>query len=646
MSDQEYLINSTTANDQLDSTQAVFGDGRILAAWLSAEGGDFPTEVRVRILNPDGSVGSPDFTINTRGEEQNQVSLTTLPDGNVLVAWSSTDLIGGISDIHARVVDSDGTVGSEFILNSGSNEVTAAAATLADGETLVASTAFTSGAGSPSDIVGHFVDAGGQPLGSEFTINGAVSGQQFQPAVAAMHDGDAFVTWVSSQGQSANVLVGRILNPDGTANTADFKISSSDATDQLGSQVTALANDNVLVTWSSGNAIEGRMFDAHGTALGQDFLISPAGGNGVSSFDSSVTALADGRAVVTWDQHSGSSDGVYAQVVNADGTMSSPEFIVNTSTGLGETAPHVTELPNGQIFVTWTSSEGIDQDIHGRVLTLDGTISGTEGKDALFGSAGADEIFGAGGNDALTGHGGDDFLSGGTGHNFLWGNADNDTFLGGAGIDSFAGGSGIDTVLYQNSTSGVTVDLATHTGSGGDAQGDTYDSIENVVGSAFKDALTGDATANHLAGGMGNDNLTGGDGNDELDGGDGNDHLWGNQGNDTLNGGAGADVLAGGAGADTFVFKATQDSMPSRPDEITDFSSAQGDHIDLSAIDANTQTAGAQHFTFIGDAAFTDIAGQLRYANNMLEGDVDGNGTPDIRIHVNVAALHSADLIL
>ncbi len=80
-----------------------------------------------------------------------------------------------------------------------------------------------------------------------------------------------------------------------------------------------------------------------------------------------------------------------------------------------------------------------------------------------------------------------------------------------------------------------------------------------------------------------------------------------------LRGGAGKDTLTGGIGGDRFVFAATGDSVTgANADRITDFSRAQGDRIDLSAIDANTGAAGNQAFTFIGSGAFTHHAGQLR----------------------------------
>lgn len=55
--------------------------------------------------------------------------------------------------------------------------------------------------------------------------------------------------------------------------------------------------------------------------------------------------------------------------------------------------------------------------------------------------------------------------------------------------------------------------------------------------------------------------------------------LAGDWGNDTLNGGSGNDWLSGGSGADVFVFDAAFGC-----DTITDFSTYNGDRIDLSSL--------------------------------------------------------------
>jgi len=152
--------------------------------------------------------------------------------------------------------------------------------------------------------------------------------------------------------------------------------------------------------------------------------------------------------------------------------------------------------------------------------------------DFLTGSETDNWIFGDGGNDRLVGLDGDDELVGGDGH---------DELLGGRGADTLDGGAGDDTAVYSSATSAVSASLKQPTSNTGDAAGDTYSSIENLLGSRYSDTLSGSDTANVLRGANGADELIGHSGDDELLGMQGADVLIGGQGADTLNGGAGVD---------------------------------------------------------------------------------------------------------
>jgi Ca2+-binding RTX toxin-like protein len=107
-----------------------------------------------------------------------------------------------------------------------------------------------------------------------------------------------------------------------------------------------------------------------------------------------------------------------------------------------------------------------------------------------------------------------------------------------------------------------------------------------------------------------------------------------------LIGGAGTDHMTGGAGNDMFAF-ANGDfggATTATADEIVDFTSGQ-DTIDLSAVDANSLLGGDQAFAFIGTAAFSNTAGELRYeqlsGNTYLTGDTNGDGIADFMVKVD-----------
>src|SRR5215813_2820469 len=165
-------------------------------------------------------------------------------------------------------------------------------------------------------------------------------------------------------------------------------------------------------------------------------------------------------------------------------------------------------------------------------------LTGSDNADDLFGGAGSDSIAGNAGDDRLFGEQGYDNLSGGAGNDSLFGGQDGDSLEGGPGADYLDGGDGIDEVTYRTAPSGVTASLASG-GTGGDAAGDVYVSIENMWGSNFDDVLEGDDQAN---------SIFGLDGNNVIRGGGGNDQLYGGSGNDTFYGGAGADRIDGAGG--------------------------------------------------------------------------------------------------
>lgn len=126
--------------------------------------------------------------------------------------------------------------------------------------------------------------------------------------------------------------------------------------------------------------------------------------------------------------------------------------------------------------------------------------------------------------------GGRDFLDGGDGDDTLYGNGGDDTLKGGAGGDMLHGGEGRDTASYIDSEEAVQVNLNNGKGKKGDADGDEYVSIENVLGSANEDKVRGDDGDNRLNGYHGDDKIQGGDGNDALVGHAGADDLDGGNG--------------------------------------------------------------------------------------------------------------------
>ncbi|MEQ6250932.1 calcium-binding protein [Sulfitobacter sp. HNIBRBA3233] len=102
-----------------------------------------------------------------------------------------------------------------------------------------------------------------------------------------------------------------------------------------------------------------------------------------------------------------------------------------------------------------------------------------------------------------------------------------DVFVLSQGAETVDGGAGRDRIVFRSELDGTGVNMSLLRGRGweGDAAGDHYTGIEDVVGTAYNDTITGDHGDNLLRGGVGDDILIGNDGDDYLDGGGGTDRV-------------------------------------------------------------------------------------------------------------------------
>lgn len=261
----------------------------------------------------------------------------------------------------------------------------------------------------------------------------------------------------------------------------------------------------------------------------------------------------------------------------------------------------------------------------------------------LTGSAFGDTLTGSTGQNVLRGNGGDDSLNGSNNNDQLFGGDGDDTLIGSEGADIINGGTNTavgDTVSYTNSAGFVTVDLLAGTATGsGHGTGDTLIGIENIIGSAFDDSLTGNNLSNVLTGGSGLDTLTGRGGADTLNGQNGDDTFIGGGGADSNNGGGGThdkmDYAASGAAVSVDLRPAglgvggdAQNDIWTGIEDVT--GSAFGDTLIGSSV-ANILLGG------LGDDLFSGGAGA-----DTLNG---GGGTHDAAYYESSTAGVNVDLL-
>ena len=304
----------------------------------------------------------------------------------------------------------------------------------------------------------------------------------------------------------------------------------------------------------------------------------------------------------------------------------------------------ITKAGNDEIHLTLTNTWVNAGD------GADWVKSKVEGANRIDLGGGADTYIGNGfaknnRHDEVYGGAGDDTMTVFTRQSEYWGGGGKD-YISSAGYwNLLVGGDGNDTVSYMAQDDdkylkgwGVDLDLGREFAKTGEGRREDILKFENAEGTSYGDGLVGSKGDNKLWGMGGNDDIWGMKGDDKLYGGDGKDFLYGGNGRDELTGGKGPDHLWGGNGNDTFIFAAANEmGKGNKADVIEDFEN--GDKIDLS---------GVANFDFIGDSSFSASgSAELRFKNEVLQGDIDGDGNVDFEIKVkDVNALKDGDFIL
>jgi hypothetical protein len=563
----------------------------------------------------DRRAGGPDGTDNVRNVENVQFA-----DG----ARRAQDL-KPIANPREFLITTTGGYGYRYGYRV-ENPVTA----LGGGRFVVTWTDGSQTGGDTSDwaVRGQIFNADGGKAGGEFLVNTTTVGWQYASAVTALGGGRFVVTWMNGSQTDPWVrdVRGQIFNADGGKAGGEFLVNATTADYQGESAVTALGGGRFVVTWTDGSqtggdtwdsSVRGQIFNADGGKAGGKFLVNTTTYSSPGSSSSAVTALGDGRFVVTWSdlsQTGGDTSGwaVRGQIFNADGGKAGGKFLVNTTAADSQFNSAVTALGDGRFVVIWDDESQTGGDTSGWAVR--GQIFNADG-----GKAGGEFLV----NTTTDGDQGDQYESAATAlgdGRFIVTWSDFSRRGGGTwgwavrGQIFNADGSRYNGEFLVNTTTADRQFNSAVTSLGDGRFVVTWaDGVSTVRGGIFSLDFPGD---DYFSGGAGADSLAGFAGNDTLDAG---------AGNDQLDGGTGGDLLIGGVGLDTFVIK-----QGFGRDTITDFGA----------------TAANQDLLQVSTSVFTAMQ-TFMAASRQVGADVIVTATPNDVLtlkNVTLASLDATDL--
>jgi hemolysin type calcium-binding protein len=425
----EFLVNTSTKASQFAPCITALSGGRVVVLWKDAVDpvGKVAGFIRGQIFNADGSKAGNEFVVHTSLSYIDKVThagesvthsvgnVVALPNGGFAVLsfegfyndfdWAVSTLTEVITFYSANGTEVASTSGrlTGTTFSSGHSEMEV----LRNGRVVVVTHTVPEFGDERSSV--RIYSANGTPLFSA-DITSAAAGRRLDEVCPLATNG-FMVLWTESETSPDSTIVGQIYSNGGAAIGTEFQVADlGSSPDEI--VASALPDGTVIVIWLDDGNVMGQLLNADGSKSGDQFTIHGLGLAGTAT----VSALADGRFVVSWDQ---------ANLAHTD----------------SEVFAQIYDSRLGPIDLNGTAQND--------------SFVGTAFDDTILGSFGHDTIAGGAGNDRLYGENGNDSISGGEGHDTLSGNSGNDRLNGGAGNDTMSGSSGND--LYTVDSDGDVV---------------------------------------------------------------------------------------------------------------------------------------------------------------------------------------------
>ncbi|WP_310271910.1 Ig-like domain-containing protein, partial [Pseudomonas sp. 3296] len=354
-------VNSYLTSDQMHSSATAMADGGWVVTWqsLNQDGSGYGV-YQQRYSSAGKATGSETrVNINTLSDQLNP-SVTALADGGWVVTWQSLNQDGSGFGVYQQRYSSAGNVAaSAIIVNTytpGEQSYPAVTA-LADGGWVVTWQSKGQEAGG-FNIYQQRYDRTGVMVGGEVRVNTYIPNDQTDPSITALIDGGWVVSWSSvlqDGGGGYNGVYQQRYDSLGAVVGGETRVNTYVPFGQQASSVTALADGGWVVTWESsgqddsGFGIYQQRYDKLGAAVMGETRVNTTTDD--DQFYASVTALADGGWVVTWL----GGNAIYQQSYDKVGTALGGETIVGNASADGQ--PFVTALADGGWVVSWTTPD-------------------------------------------------------------------------------------------------------------------------------------------------------------------------------------------------------------------------------------------------------------------------------------------------
>ena len=390
----EFLVNTNVAGSQDQTVVSALSNGGFVIVWRDTSGvGDTSAAgLKAQLYDAAGTRVGGEFQVNTTElNTQDQPAITAIPGGGFAVSWEDNSILASDPSgfgIKTQVFDNQGNkIGSEFQVNS----------VTTGNQTMPSITALSSGA-----LVVAWADASGLAPDA----SGGIKAQMFNPTSGAISDLLISNTQLSEAAVENTIVASLMANgalnasysyqliddlTGGAFRIVDNKLEVKDSL-LLDYETQPSATLTIRATDTFGNSFD-KVFNMtlqdavieNRYVAGDETLANSSIANNQQL--STMTAISGNRYVIAWTDSSGvidtSSNGIKAQILDANGNKVGNEFQVNTQTLNSQDNPAIASLGSGGFVVTWTDNSATGGDtsssgIKGQMYDANGNAVGSE----------------------------------------------------------------------------------------------------------------------------------------------------------------------------------------------------------------------------------------------------------------------------
>lgn len=220
-------------------------------------------------------------------------------------------------------------------------------------------------------------NAGGEIL-LAFSAYGTASPGNYVPSLGYSQNHNSYLA--AFQSTTLSRIGGQLIDQDGSPSGGEFVVSNAYGDDPSVAQGIYGGDHVYLVAWQSSGDVYGKLlYASNGAAVGNVFAIT----DGAASAGTGPAVAYDAGSqmyLVVWEDARGPTSDIYAQRLNADGSLNGGNFCVSNASNTQQ-FPSVASDGSGRFLVTWedyrdNATPVVGVNIYARLVKTDGTFDG------------------------------------------------------------------------------------------------------------------------------------------------------------------------------------------------------------------------------------------------------------------------------